>query len=125
MKSIKEWQRPELGKLEKLPKWAQSYISLLEMWLVEEEKKVEGVLGEGVEYGDTNDSGAYVRFGTDNLYRKVPMNTRLRVPAGDGCVVEAQVGRHDNEGLEVMVSGGSASIIPQVSNVIHVRGVRR
>lgn len=124
MKSIKGWQRPDEGKLDRLPKWAKSYISLLEMRLSEQEQLVEAAVGDGLGYSALDDSKVYLQLGGDELYREVPVRSRMRFPAGKGFVAEVRVDRHGGESVEVTLSGGIMSIVPQVSNVVRVSGVK-
>lgn len=125
MKSIKDRQRPDEGKLEKLPRWTKDYISLLEMRLSEQEQLVETATGEGLDYSDLDDSKVYFQAGGDDLYREVPARSRIRLPAGNGFVADVRADRSGGASVEVILSGGSISIIPQVSNVVHITGVER
>ena len=122
MKSVKPWQKPEESKLEKLPRWAQSYVDLLEKRLAEQEELVEKLSGEGVEYGDRDDSKLYVHREGDELYREVGERSRVIFPLGGGRTAEVRADRTGRGGIEIMTDG-QVAVLPQVSNVVRIIGV--
>lgn len=124
MKSIKDWQRPEEDKIEKLPKWARSYIDLLEKRLAEQEGLVEQLAGEGVDYSDTAPEKLYIHREGDELHREIGLRSRVRLPLGNGDTAEVRVDRSGRGGIEVMTSSQLA-VLPQVSNVVRIIGVDR
>lgn len=125
MKSINDHQRPDAAKVEKLPRWAKSYVELLEMRLAEQEHLVDTASGEGVDYSDMDVSKMYIQVTGDDLCREVPVRSRVRLPLGDGRVAEVRVDRRGRGGIEVMVSRGTIAITPQVSNVVQIMGIDR
>lgn len=124
MKSIKDWQRPEEGKIEKLPKWVRSYVSLLERRLAEQEGLVEQIAGEGVDSSDTDPEKLYIHREGDGLHREIGLRSRVRFPLGNGDTAEVRIDRSGRGGIEVMTSSQLA-VLPQVGNVVRVIGVDR
>ena len=124
MKSIKDWQRPDEGKLGRLPKWASEYIDLLEMRLAEQEGLVEQFASEGVDYRDIDPEKLYIQRDGDELHREIGLRSRVRLPLGNGCTAEVRVDRSGRGGIEVMTSSQLA-VLPQVTNVVRIIGVDR
>ena len=93
MHSIKDWQRPDEGRLSRLPAWAKRYVSLLERAVEEQEALVAETLGDPVQYGERDDSKAYIQHGRDDGYREIPIHSRaiFQVPN----VIRIRSARHD------------------------------
>ena len=124
MKSIKDWQRPGEGKLGRLPKWASEYIDLLERRLAEQERLVEQLAGEGVDYSDIDPEKPYIQREGDGLHREIGLHSKVRFPLGNGGTAEVRMDRSGRGGIEVMTSSQLA-VLPQVSNVARIIGVDR
>ncbi len=115
---MEPWEHEDDERIEKLPKYAQQYITRLRRNLEERDTLISQMLGGPVEYNDRDDTKAYLQVGNDRHYRELPVGSRAIFPIEGGW---AEVRSGDGGELHVMTNG-QMSIMPQVSNVIRICG---
>lgn len=118
---MEPWEHEDDERIEKLPKYAQKYITRLRRNLEERDALISQMLGGPVEYNDRDDTKAYLQFGNDRHYRELPVGSRATFHIEGGW---AEV-RSGNDGELCVMTSGQMSIMPQVSNVIRICGQKR
>lgn len=121
MSGMEPWEHEPDERVAKLPKYAQDYIRRLRRAVSERDSVIAEALGAEVDFGDREDAKTYLQVRNDRGYRELPADSRVIFPiAGGWCEVRA-----NGDGELHVMANGQMSILPQVSNVIRIRGDER